>query len=370
MENQFKIPFYAKIALIFIGAFAFVYLLVIAQDILIPLVYATLIAILLNPLVNFLHNKKINRVVAIFIALILTIVVTASIVYFISSQASMFKEALPKFEVKFNELLQKIISWASGKFNISDEKISASIAKGKTELMGNSGTYIGQTLNTISGILVVVILLPVYIFFILFYKSLLLEFIRRLFHQEQHKTVVEVLVESKGLIQSYLAGLLIEASIVATLNSVGLLILGIDYAILIGIIGALLNIIPYLGGLVAVALPMIVALVNKSPTEMLFVFGLYMLVQFIDNNFLVPRIVASKVKLNALVSIIIVIIGGALWGLSGMFLSIPVAAILKVIFDRVEPLKPWGYLLGDTMPESTKLNFNILKPKKKAKKEI
>src|SRR4249920_3863351 len=113
MEHQFKIPFYAKTALVFIGAFAFVYLLVIAQDILIPLVFATLIAILLNPLVNFLHLKKVNRVVAIFIALLLTIVVTASIVYFISSQATLFKEALPRFEEKFNELLQNIISWAS-----------------------------------------------------------------------------------------------------------------------------------------------------------------------------------------------------------------------------------------------------------------
>ncbi|MEP7169973.1 MAG: AI-2E family transporter [Bacteroidota bacterium] len=367
MENNFKIPFYAKAALVFIGTYAFIYMLIIAQDILIPIVYALLIAILLNPLVNFLTRHKINRIVSIFIALLLTIVVTFSIVWFISSQLTQFKEALPKFEVKLNELLGQIIEWTSGKFNVSQEKISAAIVKGKSELLSNSGTYIGQTLNTISGILIIVVLLPVYIFFILFYKPLLLEFIRKLFQQEQHKTVVEVLVESKGLVQSYLAGLLIEAGIVAALNSTGLLILGIDYAILLGTIGAILNIIPYLGGIVAVALPMLVALVNKSPTEMLLVFGVYMLVQFIDNNFLVPRIVASKVKLNALVSIVIVIAGGAIWGLSGMFLSIPVMAILKVIFDRIEPLKPWGYLLGDHMPDSSKLNFTILKPKKKNK---
>jgi predicted PurR-regulated permease PerM len=369
MDTSFKIPFYAKASLIFIGGVAFVYILFITKDILIPIVYATLIAIMLNPVVNFLHAKKINRAVAIFISLLLTIVLAVSIVYFISSQLTQFKEALPKFEVKFNELLSRMIAWTSAKFNISPEKIAVAITKGKNELISNSGSYIGQTLNTISGILVVVVLLPVYIFFILFYKPLLLEFIRKLFYKVQHKTLVEVMVESKGLIQSYLAGLLIEAAIVAALNSTGLLILGIDYAILLGTIGAILNIIPYLGGIVAVALPMLVALVNKSPSEMLLVFGVYMLVQFIDNNFLVPRIVASKVKLNALVSIVIVIAGGALWGLSGMFLSIPVTAILKVIFDRVEPLKPWGYLLGDTMPGAAKLNFDMLKPKRK-KKEV
>jgi len=127
--------------------------------------------------------------------------------------------------------------------------------------------------------------------------------------------------------------------------------LGIDYAILLGIVGALLNVIPYIGGIIAVALPMLVALVTKSSGWYPFyVMAVYYFIQLIDNNFIVPKIVASKVKINALFSIVVVIVGNALWGVPGMFLSIPLLAIVKLVFDNIEPLKPWGFLLGDTMP--------------------
>jgi predicted PurR-regulated permease PerM len=129
-----------------------------------------------------------------------------------------------------------------------------------------------------------------------------------------------------------------------------LLILGIEYAVLLGIIGALLNIIPYIGGVISVAIYMLFALVTKSPEYMIYVFIAYTLIQFADNNYIIPKIVASKVRINALFSIIAVIAGNALWGIPGMFLAIPLLAIVKLIFDNIESLKPWGFLLGDTMP--------------------
>jgi predicted PurR-regulated permease PerM len=134
------------------------------------------------------------------------------------------------------------------------------------------------------------------------------------------------------------------------LNSTALLIIGVDYAILFGIIGAILNLIPYIGGIVAISLPMMMALLTGTPMKALLVLGAYVLIQLIDNNYLVPKVVASKVKVNALISIIVVLIGGALWGVAGMFLSIPLTAICKVVFDRIESLKPIGFLIGDNMP--------------------
>ena len=151
---------------------------------------------------------------------------------------------------------------------------------------------------------------------------------------------------------------MIEAAVIAILNSVGLLILGIDYAIILGITGALLNVIPYIGGVIAIALPMIIAFVSKDTlTYPLLVLGVYLLIQFIDNHFIIPRVVASKVKINALISVIVVIIGGSLWGVAGMFLSIPLTAIMKVVFDHIDILKPWGFLLGNIVPSATKYSF-------------
>jgi predicted PurR-regulated permease PerM len=128
------------------------------------------------------------------------------------------------------------------------------------------------------------------------------------------------------------------------------LILGIEYAILLGIVGAFLNVIPYLGGIIGVVLFMIIALVTKSSEYVFYVIILYSVIQLIDNNYIVPKIVGSKVKLNALFSIIAVIVGAAIWGIPGMFLSIPLLAIVKLIFDRVDSLNSWGFLLGDTTP--------------------
>lgn len=357
-------PFYIKMSQIILGVIAFFYVLYIGQDIIVPLVFSVILAILMNPMVNFLHRKKMNRTLAIFISILLMFFVFIGIFYFIGSQASMFSEALPQLKIKFTALLEDAINWVSQTFNVSTRQIDAWIAKQQKEGLSNSTVVIGQTLNTISGVLVILFLLPVYIFLFLFYKPLLLEFIARLFPQSRHKDVVDVLNQTKTLIQGYLVGLLAEAGIVAALNATGLFILGIDYALLIGVIGALLNMIPYIGGLIAIALPMLLALATKEPVYALYVMMSYLIVQFIDNNFIVPKIVASKVKINALVSIVVVLIGGALWGVSGMFLSLPLTAIVKVIFDRVESLAPFGFLLGDTMPQIGKNLLNFTKKKK------
>ncbi len=350
MNEKQDLPYYLKYSQIILGLVATFFVLYIAQDIILPLVYSFILAILINPIVNYLTSKKVNRVVAIFIGLLITIFIMFGLMYFIGSQASLFSDAFPQLKIKFNILIEDLITWISQNFNISKYKINLWLLNLEKEGLGSSTSVLGQTINTIGGIFVYVLLIPVYVFMILYYKPLLLEFINRIFTKERHTTVLDVLEQSKSLIQNYLLGLLIEASLVATLNSIGLMIIGIDYAILLGVIGALLNIIPYIGGIIAISLPMILALATKSPSAALTVLVVYLIVQFIDNNIIVPKIVASKVKINALMSIIVVIIGGAIWGFSGMFLSIPLTAIIKVIFDRINHLKPFGYLLGDEMP--------------------
>ena len=107
---------------------------------------------------------------------------------------------------------------------------------------------------------------------------------------------------------------------------------------------------------------MMIALVTKSTAwYAVYIFVIFYIIQFIDNHYIIPKIVASKVKINALFAIIVVLVGNALWGIPGMFLSIPLLAIVKLIFDHIEPLKPWGYLLGDTMPPIIKIKTNFLK---------
>jgi predicted PurR-regulated permease PerM len=272
------------------------------------------------------------------------------------TQASRVSESWPVLVEKFSHILNQSISFAAGYLNIDPTKIHEWITKSIRELLNFSTVSIGQTLVTVGNGVMIILLLPLYIFLMLYYKPLILDFIRRLFYNHNQDKVSEIVSQVKTTIQNYLTGLIIEAFMVAGMNIAVLLFLGIDYAILLGVLGALLNVIPYIGGLVAVAMPMMVALATNSTTwSPLYVLAGYYIVQLIDNNYIVPYIVASKVKINALFSIIVVFVGNAVWGVPGMFLSIPILAVVKLIFDNIESLKPWGLLLGDTMPPILKL---------------
>jgi predicted PurR-regulated permease PerM len=349
-ERSAKVPAYITFSQITIGTLAFFYLVYIGQDILIPLVFALIISILLNPVVNFLHRKGLNRVIAIVLCITALILIVAAILYFIGSQLTLFGDALPQLREKFNALVSDGLDWFSKTFKVNKFQVDSWLKVKKGETMNNADSMIGGALTTISGFFILVFLIPVYIFMFLFYKPLLLDFVSQIFKRDKHYAVAQVLASTKALIQSYLVGLLIEMVIMATMNSTALLIIGVDYAILFGIIGAILNLIPYIGGIVAISLPMTMAFITQTPLKALLVLCAYIVIQLIDNNYLVPKIVASKVKVNALISIIVVLIGGALWGIAGMFLSIPLTAICKVIFDKIQPLKPLGFLIGDTMP--------------------
>jgi predicted PurR-regulated permease PerM len=349
--KEIKLPFYAKAIFFFIGLLALLALLYIARGIIVPLLFSVIIAIVLHPVVIFFVQLKINRVVARVITLFLTFLVIVAFGTLLFSQASLFSESWPLLVDKFTELLNQAITWASGYFDINPHKIHDWITETRGELINTSSAGIGQTLLGVGSALVVLFLVPVYVFLLLFYHPLLIDFIHKLFGTGNQSQVREIVTQTKTVIQRYLIGLIIEAAIIAALETATLLILGIEYALLLGIIGALLNLIPYIGGIVAVALPMMVALVTKqSGWYAFYVMVIYYIIQLIDNNYIVPKIVASKVKINALFSIIVVIVGNALWGVPGMFLSIPLLAIIKLIFDHIEPLKPWGFLLGDTMP--------------------
>ncbi|UPT65919.1 MAG: AI-2E family transporter [Sphingobacteriales bacterium JAD_PAG50586_3] len=361
-------PFYIKASQVLIGVVAFFFIMYIGSGIIIPLIFATIIAILLNPLVNWLHKRKIHRVIAIVISLLVAIILLGGLVYFIVWQTSRFGESLPQLKQKFNLLLAQSMTWGADTLNIEEARISGWIDKLKSQSGENSSQMVGQTLNTVGSLFMVVFIMPIYVFTILYYKPLLLQGIAKMFKKESHEMVADVLGQTKGLIQSYLIGLLIESAIVATLNSVGLLIIGVKYALLLGLLSALLNLIPYIGIIIATILPVVMALALQSPVAALWVFALFMVVQFIDNQYIVPYIVASKVKVNALVSIIVVLVGGALWGVAGMFLAIPLAAIAKVVFDRIPQLEPLGFLLGDDMPDEHKLIFNLPGQKKEVKK--
>jgi predicted PurR-regulated permease PerM len=326
------------------------YILAVLKDIFVPIAFSTIIAILLNPLVTWLNRAGMKRVIAITIAIFVALLILTGIIYFLSSQIMSFSDNLPELKQRFAILTSQLQHWVAHTFSYSISKQNAMLSNAAN----SSETLIGQAAGSAISVIISLILIPVYVFVVLYYKALFLDFFHKVFAQNTYK-VEEVLGETKLAIQSYMVGLLLEAIAVAALNSTALLILGVQYAILLGVIGAILNVLPYIGGIVAIALPVMIALVTHDGLSTpVYIVIAYAIIQFIDNHLLIPLLVSSRVQINAFFSILIVLLGGALWGFSGMFLSIPFLAVIKIVFDHVPELKPWGKLLGDHIPTKRK----------------
>jgi len=340
-----KYPFYVRVTIILLGLILFSYALANLQSILIPFSFALFLGVLLNPLVERLMGWRVPLVGAIVIALALAIVVIAAVWYFLATQMLHFSSQLPALEEKLEVLVSKLQQDLARKIPLA--KQNQYIVEAKAGIK----PLIGRTLGSVVGTLTTAFLLPVYTFLLLYYKNLILNFLYEIFAKENEEEVRAVLRQTRGAIQSYMYGLLIEGLIVASLNTLALLILGVPYAVLLGVLGAILNVLPFFGGILAILLPVLVATIEKDGFSTQFwVCISYMIIQFTDNHFLIPYIVSAKVRINALISIVAVLLGAAVWGLSGMFLSIPFIGVLKIIFDRIPEMKPWGRLLGDETP--------------------
>lgn len=356
-------PLYGKITAVILLIYLILYGFYLGQDILAPLGFAFLFSVLLRPLEKRFIKWYVPKILAIIFTLLIAILVVAGLVTFLSKQIASFVKDVPEIKHNLNDLWHKCQHWLYATFNLTHADQDKIIQKAKSETMNNIGP--ADTIGMVTTSLSSIILIPVYVFLFLYYRTLLLRFIVELFEEKHHHNVHHVIQEIRYVVQHYITGLLTETTIVAILNIVGLLLIGAPFALLLGIIAAILNLIPYIGGLVAVFLTAFITFTNTaSITISIWAVVVFMVVQLIDNNILVPRVIASRVKLNALISIVGVLIGGAICGVSGMFLSIPLIAICKVIFDKVEELHPWGKLLGDDIPATTVLK-NVLRRRPK-----
>ena len=345
MTPETRLPTYARIALSLLALVLFVAVLHYGRSLLTPIAFAGFLAVLLYPVSQFIERRGIPRVLAILITVVLAGVVIFGVTTFIGYQVSQFTDELPRLKERGAQYVGDVQGFVRERFGISYRNQTAWFRERMAGVF-QGGAILG-TVGLFTGILGIVILVPLYLFLLLLYKDLLMEFFFRVFARSQSGKIREVMDETKLVLQSYLIGLMIEVAIVAVLNCAALMLLGVEYAILFGVMAAVLNLIPYIGIFIGGVLPTVMALITKdSPWYAVGVIGAFTLIQVLDNNLIVPKVVASRVSINALVSVVAVVGGGFLWGLSGMFLSIPAVAIAKVILDRTESLQPWGMLLG------------------------
>ena len=348
-------PFYKKLSFNLLSIGILCVALLYGGEVILPLLCSILLATLLLPVTNFLVRKKIPKSLSIIIPLVLAILSVAGILYLLSAQVLHFMDDLPGLKERMSDVSLSFQKWIRESTDMTIRKQNVYVQQAVDNLKEKTPQIAGATVGSITGILTYVALLPIYTFLILYYRSIIKKFLVGVFKNGSEEKVTDILNQSTTISQQFVTGLMIETAIVFTLNTIGFLILGIKYAVFLALLAALLNLIPYVGMLTANVLAMVITLASSDSTrDVLWVGVILAIVQLIDNNFLMPLIVGNKVRINALVTLLGVLIGGTLCGIPGMFLAIPALAVCKVICDKVTDLKPWGELLGDGTDEASK----------------
>jgi len=353
-----EMPSTVKRSLELLGLCALAYIVSAGSDVITPILLAFFLSILLLPLYRRLRKWRVPEVLSIFLSIVSAALVLVGVGWFFSMQIGKLLSDIPQIQSNLNGHWQNISDWVNAKTEFSTKQQLEWLRMQSQGVVGNAGSYLSGAALTLTGVFVFVGLLPIYTFLIMYYKNLLLRFVFLWFRQDQHPVVQTTLKEAESIVMSYLIGLMIQITYITILLGGLLAVLGIKHALLIGVIFAILNLIPYVGALIGNLIGVLLTLTSSQDLMPIFiVLGSIAAVQFLDNNILMPRIVGSKVKLNALASILGVIIGGSLAGVAGMFLSLPVMAVLKIIFDHSDSFKQWGILLGDEKPAKSPMSF-------------
>ena len=321
---------------------------ILASDLVVPLAFAAFLAIVMLPIVKKLEKRRLGTALSITIVLVGTVIILSLLMWIVIDQIVGLVNDLPNLQAKFVLFLGEASGTLEQDFGISISEQNKLVG----EFVRTVGTYLGSVLISTTNTLSVLVQIPIYIFLILIYRDKFKEFFLSLLPNDNKFTWK---TDMERVVQGYISGLTWVTLIIAALNSIGLLALGIDHAIFFGILSGVLTIIPYVGIIIGALFPLIMALITKD--SMWYAIGViivFSVVQFLEGNFITPKITGSKVSINALAAIVALVIGSKILGIAGMILSIPAIGVLKIVLSHSEHLKPFVILLEDKDPVPSK----------------
>jgi putative heme transporter len=348
--NNHEVPFnrldYTFKVLMVIGLMILATIL--AKEIVVPLLIAGILTVVLLPLVKR-WERRIPSTLAITLVLLSAFIVFILGGFLIVNQLASLVKDLPNLESKFSLLIDRISSSLQDELGMSVREQNQLLKNSLTSLGGYATGLFSATTNLLS----LIIQIPIYIFLFLIYRDRFRAFFLSLLSDKEELAWKR---DIENVVQGYISGLLLVTIIIAILNSVGLLVLGIDHAIFFGVLSGVLTIIPYVGIFIGASLPVVMALLTKDslwyPTGVVIIFSI---VQFLEGNFITPRITGSKVSINALAAIIALLVGGKILGIAGMILAVPILGVIKIMLSHTTHLKHFIILIEDTPIEKNEL---------------
>lgn len=360
-SGQTRTPLERATFMLFFGILVF-FALIEIKDFLYPICLAILFAFLIHPLASFLEINGIHRILANLISILTLILVFTGAIFFLYQQVDVFLNDIPQLKTQASQnllTLENSIRSIFGEFYSIEQ---GWLAKNLSTALDSGGKQLRTIFAATTGTIARLALLPVYMFFLLFYRDKFLVFIKMLVPEQHHSEADKTIQEITAVVRSYMVGVFTVVFVLCFLNSIGLLIVGVQYAVLLGILSAIMNFIPYFGTLIGAAIPFTIALLTESsPRYAIGVLILFGIIQFTENNILTPNITGGSVNINPFTTILSVIVAGLAWGLPGMFIIIPVMGTLRILMKRSPQLQPFAYLIGTEGMDDHRVSFNAIR---------
>jgi predicted PurR-regulated permease PerM len=348
MSSVFYMPAYLKALSVMVFIIVLVFFLIVGKSLLIPLFLAGFFAVLFTPMANWMETKKTPRIVSTLIAMLAMTTFVAGLIIFIFSTVANFQNDFEDVSGKIDNYIEDIDSWILTTFGVQ-----ADIAEKANEeyvislLSENTGTITNFALGA-AGSLSSVLLVIVFMFFLLLYRDHFVKVMLNIYQNHDQELVRSRIINLRKLLITYIVGVVKVMGILAILNLIAFTSLGIKHAVFFAVVGAILNIIPYVGPFMGALLPMIYSFLTKdSLFYPLAVIICFQIIQFIEGNILTPKIVGGNVNLNPFITILGLLVGASIWGIAGMILIIPVMAVLRQVFEWNEETQPYAILMGE-----------------------
>lgn len=350
-----KMPAIIKYAAALLFLVLVIYSLQALQSIVVPIIFSILIAISLFPLAIFFEKRlRFGKALAAIISVILAILLISGVIWFIVHQTIAISRDAENIQYKIMIGVEQVRTWIETRFGFGRTELNDKIQEQTNKIIGQAGSYMTTFMGSLGNTLTGIIMVPLYSFFLLYYRDFFKEFFFRAFKNSSNEKINTALNKIYVVVQSYLVGLATVMFIVAILNTIGLYFMGIEYAWFFGTLASLLMLLPYIGIAIGSILPAVFALATKDQAwYALGVIIWFQVVQFLEANIITPNITGSKVSINPLMAIIAIIMGGMLFGLTGLIIALPFLATLKVVLDAHPDTEAFGFVIGE--PEKAHL---------------
>lgn len=377
-QQELRFPLIIRLTFILLFLILLFYILVEFRFYLTPLTLGVLFAYLLFPVANFFEKIKFPRILANIVTIVLGLSIIYGVGFLVYKQFLVFLADMPALKQHASSNIGAIFNSIEMSLGIETGELktdATTLVQGFFESPGEVWKEaFGATFNTLFSFFI----MPVYVFFLLFYRDKFRSFVLMLVPDSRHAVAERIIGDVNMVTIRYMTGVFIVVSILVVVNSVGFLIIGLDYAILLGTIAAVMNFIPYYGTIIGYSFPFMFALLMMdSPSYAFWVVFQFIIVQFSENNILTPNIVGSHVNINPFMIILAITLGGVVWGVPGMFIAVPVVTVLRVLGENIEELSPLGFLLGQSGTEEHAIStrkiqrffrFSRIKAKRRLKK--